>query len=183
MSMKKIAALLMALVLCILCGSALAKTYPTLTVGDKGTQVRTLQTALNKLGYDVGTVDGKFGEGTRKAVIAFQRDNGLKQDGKAGNATQTLLYSKSAKATATPKAKATATPKPAGKKYFGGDYTRIEYGDQGARVSLLQQALKKLGYYKSTADGKFYAGTRTAVKDFQKANGLTADGVAGKKTL
>ena len=46
---------------------------------------------LKELGYDPGSVDGIFGEKTRKAVVAFQRDNGLSQDGIAGPKTLAAL--------------------------------------------------------------------------------------------
>lgn len=46
----------------------------------------------------------------------------------------------------------------------------------------IQVALKKAGFYKGPIDGKIGKGTKKAVVDFQKANGLTADGVVGKKT-
>lgn len=49
-------------------------------------------------------------------------------------------------------------------------------------VSTLQTRLNAIGYSMS-ADGKFGAGTQTAVKNFQKECGLSADGVAGKNTL
>jgi lytic murein transglycosylase len=42
---------------------------------------RELQTALNKLGYTAGTVDGIIGRGTRGALQRFQRDRGLTADG------------------------------------------------------------------------------------------------------
>jgi peptidoglycan hydrolase-like protein with peptidoglycan-binding domain len=44
----------------------------SLTVGDTGEDVRRLQARLNELGFDVGPVDGVFGENTRAAVWAFQ---------------------------------------------------------------------------------------------------------------
>ena len=50
-----------------------------------------IQTRLKELGYDPGSVDGIFGEKTRKAVVAFQRDNGLSQDGIAGPKTLAAL--------------------------------------------------------------------------------------------
>ena len=40
-----------------------------------------LQTALVKLGYNTNGVDGRFGAGTQRAVISFQKDNGLEADG------------------------------------------------------------------------------------------------------
>ena len=50
------------------------------------------------------------------------------------------------------------------------------------RVYALQLALSKLGYYSDTLDGNFGDNTVNAVKRFQKANGLTADGAAGVLT-
>lgn len=47
----------------------------------------------------------------------------------------------------------------------------------------IQQKLKDLGYYSGSVDGIYGGATRRAVIAFQKANGLTADGVAGPKTI
>lgn len=46
----------------------------------------------------------------------------------------------------------------------------------------IQQKLKELGYYKGSIDGVYGQGTRSAVIAFQKANGLSADGIVGPKT-
>lgn len=46
----------------------------------------------------------------------------------------------------------------------------------------VQQKLKELGYYTGSVDGVYGQGTRSAVIAFQKANGLTADGIVGAKT-
>ena len=46
----------------------------------------------------------------------------------------------------------------------------------------IQTALKKAGYFKGTIDGKMGRKTRKAIKAFQKAQGLKADGVVGKRT-
>ncbi|MBQ8844656.1 MAG: spore cortex-lytic enzyme [Clostridia bacterium] len=46
----------------------------------------------------------------------------------------------------------------------------------------IQQRLKELGYYKGNVDGIYGNKTRSAVIAFQKANGLVADGIVGKKT-
>ena len=61
--------------------------------GDKGEQVKTLQRLLNALGCSVGSsgIDGSFGPATEKAVIAFQKKEGLSQDGVVGSATWTSL--------------------------------------------------------------------------------------------
>ncbi len=46
----------------------------------------------------------------------------------------------------------------------------------------IQLALKTAGYYNGTVDGKAGPQTKEALKAFQRANGLTPDGVAGTKT-
>lgn len=46
-----------------------------------------IQKALKNAGYYQGALDGKIGPGTRDAVRAFQRDNGLKADGIVGRGT------------------------------------------------------------------------------------------------
>ncbi len=56
-------------------------------------------------------------------------------------------------------------------------------GSRGDEVRRIQQKLKNLGYYKGAVDGIYGAGTQRAVKSFQKNCGITADGIAGPKTL
>lgn len=62
--------------------------------------------------------------------------------------------------------------------------TCLGCGDSGTEVKTLQTNLITLGYScgVSGADGDFGVNTEAAVKAFQKANGLTADGLAGEKT-
>lgn len=47
----------------------------------------------------------------------------------------------------------------------------------------VQQKLKELGFYTGKVDGVYGAGTRSAVIQFQRSKGLTADGVVGNATL
>lgn len=56
-------------------------------------------------------------------------------------------------------------------------------GSSGSEVRKIQERLKKWGYYKGEVDGVFGAETQKAVKNFQKNNSLTADGIAGSATL
>ena len=58
------------------------------------------------------------------------------------------------------------------------NYETLGIGSNGDKVRALQQALTELGYYKSTVDGVFAAGTLSAVKAFQEKNSLRATGVA-----
>ena len=148
----------------------------------KGTlsgDVALMQQSLISLGYLSGEPDGNYGSETEKAVKAFQKNNGLGVDGTAGTATLTQLYSSEAvsatavTATAKPAA-ATPTPAP--------DDGNLKMGASGSAVKALQEQLIKLGYLSGKADGKFGSKTYEALVAFQKANKLTADGIAGTKT-
>ena len=69
---------------------------PALHNGSQGEKVWKLQERLQELGYYTDAVDGQFGPGTKEAVIAFQKKNGLDADGLAGEETQKVLYSEEA---------------------------------------------------------------------------------------
>lgn len=68
--------------------------YPgaTLRRGSKGAAVQSLQQRLSDLGYTL-SMDGNFGPGTAKAVVAFQQKNNLGQDGIVGPKTWAALWS------------------------------------------------------------------------------------------
>lgn len=57
------------------------------------------------------------------------------------------------------------------------------YGSRGDEVKQIQTKLKNWGYYNGSVDGIYGSKTVEAVKYFQRKNGLTADGIAGTKTL
>ncbi|MET0344533.1 MAG: peptidoglycan-binding protein [Polyangiales bacterium] len=71
-------------------GSTPAPLKRTLKKGVDGADVRYLQLRLTALGYSV-SVDGKFGDGTEKAVRALQQQFGYDVDGIVGEATHKLL--------------------------------------------------------------------------------------------
>lgn len=56
----------------------------------------------------------------------------------------------------------------------------LKYGSSGDDVKKLQEAL---GFTGSDVDGIYGEKTQAAVKDYQKNNGLTVDGIAGEQTL
>lgn len=147
----------------------------TLKFGDSGDRVKILQTALIQLGYLNGSVDGKFGTGTRAAVIAFQSDNGLTVDGLAGTNTQTLLLSK---ANAASSVSGTTTASASSETLV----KTLRRGATGADVTAVQTRLAALGYYTGAVDGLYGSGTIVAVKKFQLRNGLKNDGLVGSKT-
>ncbi len=60
-------------------------------LGSRGEEVRQIQTRLKELGYLQGKVDGIYGNQTKAAVTAFQRDYGLAPDGIAGEKTLAAL--------------------------------------------------------------------------------------------
>lgn len=68
-------------------------TCAVLQYGDTGEDVRCLQEQLRRAGYFHGEATGYFGSKTCDAVIAFQRDHGLKADGIAGPQTLSALQS------------------------------------------------------------------------------------------
>ena len=56
-------------------------------------------------------------------------------------------------------------------------------GSYGSAVREIQTRLKNWGYYNGEVDGIYGSRTTAAVKQFQKNNGLAADGIAGPQTL
>lgn len=158
----------------------------TLQYGDSGEYVLAAQNALTELGYYHGECSGRFLEGTQSAARRFQKLNGLKQTGKLDAATWAALFSPAAVArdgstpyaTPSPVPVLTPTPTPAPFDFKG----TLRYGDNGERVSALQTRLAELGFYNARVSGGYYQVTKSAVRDFQAHNGLTADGVAGRET-
>lgn len=80
--------------------------------GRRGDDVQALQEALIKLGYSVGSygADGDFGADTESAIIKFQKDNGLDDDGEAGPLTITKINEKLS--SSKPKEKEDTKPAP-----------------------------------------------------------------------
>ena len=166
-----------------------------LGVGDRGADVKELQKLLIKKGYSCGSsgADGIFGSGTKKAVIAFQKANGLTVDGLAGKRTMEKLKRSSTSSSnwisrlqAECNRQGFSNQKVdgiAGKNTLAGCPT-VRIGASGNITKLLQERLISIGYScgSSGADGKFGSGTKNAVIKFQKAKGLSADGIVGQNT-
>ncbi len=64
----------------------------------------------------------------------------------------------------------------------GSKVKTLKSGSRGDEVKRLQLRLIELGYDPGSADGSFGKGTKDAVQEFQKRNGLDADGIAGPLT-
>ena len=163
----------------------------TLRYGMAGEDVRYTQQRLAELKYFTKDISGQFDAATQTAVKAFQRKNNLSVDGAVGPKTIAALFSDNAIAAdeeiIQPPAEEPEQPSvPVDPEQPEEDVvlTRtLRQGDSGDDVAYMQRRLIELGYLTGTADGKFGASTLAAVKAFQKANGLTVDGVAGTKTF
>lgn len=64
---------------------------------------------------------------------------------------------------------------------FQGSMYRTPSGFELPAVDI-QKALKGAGYYAGMVDGKMGPDSREALRNFQRDNGLTADGVCGRQT-
>lgn len=147
--------------------------------GSSGSAVEQLQFWLSDLAqYDnrlpALTVDGSFGAATTRAVRAFQSARGLTSDGVVGQTTWEALYA----------AWIDAQSDIGGTAWPG---TALRSGSTGMEVRLVQFWLRlAAGNYTAlptvTVDGSFGASTAAAVRAFQSAFGLTADGVVGRAT-
>jgi hypothetical protein len=82
-------------------------------------EIKKIQTRLNELGFKAGDVDGMAGSKTVAAIKAFQKANGLSQDGVVGKLTWAKLFSDSP-ATEAPEPEPTEKPEPKkkGEPYF-----------------------------------------------------------------
>lgn len=139
-----------------------------LSLNTKSDHVKTLQARLIALGYLSGVTGKVFNGPTEYAVKAFQQRAGLVQDGTAGPDTLKAIY-----AAGAPKARQLAAT--TGESLYE--------GEKGEGVRAMQRRLKELGYLKGSVDGSYGAATANAVRSFQSANGLKADGAAGTATL
>ncbi len=68
-------------------------------------------------------------------------------------------------------------------EYQKSQETLSRYGSTGNEVTQIQTRLKNWGYYNGSVDGIYGSRTVSAVKSFQRKNGLKVDGIAGQATL
>ena len=126
--------------------------------GVKNSTVTVIQKRLMELDYlEIDEPTDEFGEPLQFAIELFQRKNKLPITGEVDAKTYELLLSDGAKT-----------------------YT-VSLGAEGTDVQQLQERLYELGYI-DKASGYFGTDTDTAVKEFQKRNGLYDDGNVGKQT-
>ena len=131
--------------------------------GEVSDTIAVYQERLKKLGYLANDykVKGKMDDATITAIRKFQDNNDLTPDGCLGPTTMSAMDAKTAKA-----------------------FT-LKLGMKGSEVKAVQKRLKALGYLTSNGQVNGYFGdvTENAVEEFQRRNGLSADGTVGAKTL
>ena len=153
-----------------------------LRYGTRSDEVLKLQQNLTKLGLYTGTISGHYGSITEAAVMNFQRKNGLSADGIAGAKTLAKIEEK-VNGTSSSSSSGSSSSSSSSSNVAANSSGLLKYGVRSDAVRTLQQNLKTLGYYDGSVTGNFGRLTKEAVYNFQKANGLSADGVAGAKTL
>lgn len=131
--------------------------YPTVRLNSSGNFVTILQYLLNQYGYNL-SVDGRFGVRTQNAVIDFQKNNELTQDGIVGKNTWNALLNINPSANV------------------------LRRGSKNSAVLFLQKLLLSYLYPITSLDGIFGAETERAVRAFQTENNLSADGIVGRNT-
>ena len=149
--------------------SASSSSSGALKLDSQGSKVTQLQQDLKQLGYYYADITGNFGEKTEAAVKAFQKAYKLTDDGVAGTNTLNAI--------------AAAVEKAGGSLSSSSGTSGMKLGSTGSDVRALQQNLTTLGYYYGDITGHYGTMTQAAVAKFQKARGLTQDGVAGSKTV
>lgn len=126
----------------------MATTYSNLSRGSRGEDVKKMQQALINAGYSVGSAgaDGSFGPDTEKAVLRYQKNNGLKTDGIAGNNTLGKLYGSSTKTSSKTTSTSTQPKTPT--------YNPINDKAYQSALASLQAANKNMPQYAGTYDGQ-----------------------------
>ena len=127
-----------------------------------GPKVAAVQVALKRVGLYNATVDGVRGPLTKAAIVRFQRRRGLAVDGVVGPQTRRAFGKR-------------------GRPAFGS--RMMKRGDRGWDVAAMQYILARRGYPPGAIDAVFGPMTDTALRNFQRALGLSADGLAGPATI
>lgn len=98
------------------------------------------------------------------------------------NSPAEVIVSKAEEQTAVTQKPAQEAQKTAQEESVVYDMKTLRNGSRGTQVMVLQYMLNAKGYSAGIDDGIFGAKTLAAVKAFQKARGLSVDGIVGKQT-
>lgn len=153
----------------------------TLRRNDKGDAVKKLQQLLIDQGYlAAGGADGIFGSGTENAVMQFQKDHGLTQDGVAWPQTLKLLdhdfgpWTVLKEMTRTEPGLRQRVCKDCGLEQQESFWlpAAFERGDKSEAVRAFQQIITEAGYDAGTYDGIYGKKLDAAMAGFAAANGI-----------
>lgn len=146
-------------------------------IGTKSAEVGWIQYQLFKYGYlkSINDVDKNFGSGTQTAVISFQRNVGLNDDGIVGQNTNKALASLSNFKPIT-SVYSNPYPQPNVNKIY-------KVGIALEEVKWIKTVLIRNGYVFNDLNNEFTTALAEAVKSFQLKNGLLVDGKVGKNTI
>ncbi len=164
--MKRAWIALLCLIFLFIVPAALAAGY---RIGDQSDEIATIQRALTELDLYYADITGRFGTKTKRAVKLFQKKYGLPQTDVADQTTLNRLYA------------VTDAASPSSSGVISGIVLRK--GSEGPAVIALQQQLKAMGYFTGSVTGTYGSLTYEAVRRFQRANNLSGDGIAGRRTL
>lgn len=185
------------LILCVITFFTLSLASPSqaLEKGNKSSEVTALQKQLQAAGYFDGPVTGYYGTLTQQAVREFQKTKGLTVSGIADEATLTALTpetSKSVPEVLPPQSStdsevetnSTLPPQFSTDSKVETNSTKVlKKGISSKDVAELQQQLQAAGYFDGLVTGYYGTLTQDAVIAFQKARGMTANGVADTNTI
>lgn len=144
--------------------------------GDKQRAVAYLERALQTVGFDPGTRDGKFTAETAKAVRQFQAAWGLPVSGKLDNPTLNKLDHTLSRA----RKHGSGCPD-CNKPGFQGT---IGVGQKSGDAFQAEKRLKALGYNTGKVDGVYDQQTAAAVRRFKKANRMSSEsGALGRRAF
>jgi len=126
-------------------------------------------------GYYSGKVDGKFGSRTKTAIVSFQQDHSLKQDGRASvRLLSQILLSASASPKEVPIPKSVVAEVDSDKE-LSAKVAKQSVAASGL-VAQIQTGLRNYGYEELVVDGKPGRKTKTAIQRFQLDYGMKITG-------
>ena len=164
-----------------------------LKYGDKGDEVKEIQTYLIAQNLLHDAADGVYGSSTVEAIRDFQTALGLDADGVCGTVTYKVLraaafneidiYNFSLEEFVSGADESVGT-QPAVEEVgsYAGVGDVIKPGMSGAGVVNLQTKLIEHGFLDGEADGYCGESTVAALKNFQSSRGMTPDGICGLQT-
>jgi peptidoglycan hydrolase-like protein with peptidoglycan-binding domain len=156
-----------------------------LNLGDSSAQVRELQQDLQQLGYFRVNPTGYFGPTTQEAVARFQQDYRIVPSGVADSQTLGAITTALGGQNYGQNPGQNYGQNPGqnyGQNYGCSTTGDICQGERSQRVTVVQQRLQNLGFFKGNLSGYYGPATRDAVAQFQRYYGLETTGLVNYQT-